>query len=144
MRRCLTDRVLAALALLGLLSCTKYDAYRPDTRANRRMFARHVGFAVPSGVTDLYCYADELGADVSYQLGFTTDSATVQRIVSAQALTQRDPEFGIGIGRELPWWKPDDLRALVPYWKQNPDGDYFWFLWYNPATKRAWFLEYST
>jgi hypothetical protein len=144
MRRHRPSRLLAALVVLLLVSCTRYDAYRADTRANRRMFARHVGFAVPPTVTGLYCYADEIGADVTYQYGFTTDSATIERIVSALALKQSPPGFDVGFGRELPWWKRDDFKALVPYWKQSPENNYFWFLCYDRATRRAWLLEYST
>jgi hypothetical protein len=107
------------------------------------MFARHIGFEVPPAVSGLYCYADEIGVDVTYQLAFTADSATVERVVAALSLKQGQPGFVVGIGRELPWWQPEDHAALVPYWRQTSDGGYFWFLWYDRVSQRVWLLEYS-
>ncbi|MBN1485174.1 MAG: hypothetical protein JXA37_10660 [Chloroflexia bacterium] len=37
----------------------------------------------------------------------------------------------------------EEANRLTPYWKSNAQEDYYHFLWYNPSTQRAYYLEYS-
>ena len=59
---------------------TDYDYDQPDTAANREGFAQHFGFPALASVSDLYFYADELGADVTFQFGFVTDQETTSHL----------------------------------------------------------------
>ncbi len=43
----------------------------------------------------------------------------------------------------FPWWNEQDIATLTPYWKTNADKDHYWYLWYDPVTQRAYFLEFS-
>jgi hypothetical protein len=134
---------VAAVIVLTLGACTEYDHDQPDTPANREGFERHFGFSVPASVTDLYYFADELGADVKYQLGFKADQETVDRIVAELDLVQTEPEFQVGVAQELEWWHEDRIEGLMPYWKSNRDADYFWFLWFDPVSQRVYYIEFS-
>lgn len=131
------------LGMLLLSACTDYDYDQPDTPANRAGFERHFGFEAPESVSDLYYYADELGADVTYQLGFTVDRATVDRIVAELDLMQGEIVFNATFAREFDWWNVDTVEALTPYGWRNDDEDYYRFLWYDPAARRVYYLEYS-
>ncbi len=133
---------IAALAL-ALNGCTDYDFDEPDTPSNRKGFERHFGFAVPASVSDLYYFADELGADVKYQMGFKTDQETIDRIASALSLVQKEPESHVRLAREFDWWDQDVTETLTPYWKSNQDDDYYWYLWFNPIQQRAYYIEFS-
>jgi hypothetical protein len=124
-------------------ACTDYDFDQPDTDANRAGFERHFGFAPPPSVSDLYYYADELGADVKYQLGFRADEGTIDTIVAELELVQEEPEYEVRLARDLDWWHDDVIRTLTPYWRSDPDSDYYRFLWYDPAGRRAYYLEFS-
>jgi hypothetical protein len=133
-----------AVVVLTFSACTDYDFDQPDTPANREGFERHFGFPVPASVSDVYYFADELGADVVYQLGFVADQETIERIVSELELAQGEPAFDcIGLVPEFDWWKTDAVEGLTPYWKSNQDGDYYWFLWFEPGGQRAYYIEFS-
>jgi hypothetical protein len=135
---------ILVVALIGVICCTPYDYDKPDTPANQKGFERHFGFAVPETVSDLYYFADELGADVTYRLGFKADQKTIDKIVSDLHLIQDEPELvGPRLVYEFPWWDEEDIGNLTPYWKSNSKKDYYWLLWYNPATERAYYIEFS-
>jgi hypothetical protein len=123
---------------------TDYDFDQPNTHANQVGFERHFGFSMPASVSDLYYFADELGADVKYQLGFTADQGTVERIVAALDLVQREPKLDCtGLIREFDWWSEDAVVGITPYWKSNRDGDYYWLLWFDPSSQKVYYLEFS-
>jgi hypothetical protein len=135
---------ILVVTLIGAFCCTNYDHDKPNTSANQKGFERHFGFTVPDSVTDLYYFADELGVDVTYRLGFKADQETIDKIVSGLRLTQGEPELvGPSLGYEFPWWDEQDIGNLTPYWKSNQKKDYYWLLWYNPASQRAYYVEFS-
>ncbi len=143
-----SSRVLGVIVLLcaALLACgTEYDYDVPDTAANRDGFERHFGFAAPANVTDLYYFADELGADVKYQLGFEAGPETVADIVATLNLTQSDSTkaHGLNLAYDFPWWDGEDIQRATLYQKTNAEEDYWWELWYSEATGRVYYLEYS-
>ena len=133
-----------ALAVL-LIACTAYDHDVPDTQANREGFARHFDVAPPSDVTNLYYFADELGADANYQLGFEATPETVDRIVEALDLnpSPEAQEQGLGLAYDMPWWDETEIAQATHYRKSTAEEDYFWALWYHEATGRVYYLEYS-
>jgi len=134
--------VLTALFLIA--ACTAYDQDVPDTEANRAGFERHFGFAPPSDVTGLYYFADELGADVLYQLSFDAAPETIARIATTLNLETASADRGTPeLAYTFPWWDTDDLERTTLYRKTNDTEDYIWQLWYNPGTQQAYYLEYS-
>ena len=135
--------LLLLAALVMLAACTSYTHDQPDTLPNIAGFESHFGFAPPPDVSELYYYADELGSDYTYQLGFRAEPATVEHIVAQLELEQEQPALSQFIAREFPWWQASDLKPLTPYWKKNQKGSHYWFLWYAADTKQVWFLEFS-
>jgi hypothetical protein len=129
--------------VLLLSACTNYDYDQADTPANQAGFERHFGFPTPTSVTDLYYFADELGTDVLYQLGFKTDPETIEKIVAELDLIQQEPDLQTNLARDFDWWDNTVIENLTPYWKHNTDNDYFWFLWYDPDNQQAYYIEYS-
>jgi len=139
----LTRIGLIVIIVFSVYACTRYDYDQPDTFANQAGFKRHFGFPVPASVTDLYYFADELGADVKYQLGFVADHEAVEKIVTALNLVQREPDFSSSIAQEFDWWDADVIDGLTPYWKRSSDEDYYWLLWYDTGSQRVYYIEYS-
>jgi hypothetical protein len=91
----------------------------------------------------LYYFADEWLVDEMYQLGFTADQETIEKIISNLGLKQGELGTTVGLAYEFSWWDEEDVDNLTPYWKSNQDEDYYWYLWYNPESQRAYYIEYS-
>ena len=128
-----------------LSSCTNYDVETADTPTNRKGFENHFGFAPDSTVTNVYYYADELGADVRYQLSFQCPKTTVDKIItelSLKSVLPNQAESLLDPRDDLPWWKPDsiDNRNL---WIKEREDEYYWQLWYSEKDGKAFYLEHS-
>ncbi|MFP6872133.1 MAG: hypothetical protein VCA55_01375 [Verrucomicrobiales bacterium] len=139
--------ILSIALFAGMIfsSCTRYDLDRADTEANRRGFEQHFGFVPPGSVTGVYYYADELGIDVSYQLSFKCQRATVERIIRDLSLRPVPPgrvERLLDPRDDLPWWQPGaiDGRDL---WIREEEQHYHRQLWYSERDQMAFYLEYS-
>ncbi len=136
---------LVMLTVLACLSsCTHYDVETADTPANRKGFENHLGFVPDQNVTGVYYYADELGADVQYQLSFRCPKSTIERIVEKLALEPVTPERAgelLDPRDDLDWWKPDSVTDL-PLWGKEEEG-YYWQLWYSEEDNRAFYQEFS-
>lgn len=131
--------------LTTLAACTDYDHDIPDTAANLAGFERHFDFVVPSDVTDVFYFADEMGADVLYQLGFEAAPGTVERIVKALDLAPAagGQEMGVGLAYDFPWWDEKDFQQAALYQKANDNQDYWRELWYSETPGRVYYLEFS-
>jgi len=138
--------IVSVLVLGGLLSsCTHYDVETADTPDNHKGFESHFGFAPDNTVINVYYYADELGADVRYQLSFQCPKATVDKIITELSLKSVLPDQAESLldpRDDLPWWKPDsiDNRDL---WIKEKENEYYWQLWYSEKDGKAFYLEYS-
>ena len=136
--------IVFIILLATLVACTDYDHDVPDTATNLKGFERHFGFEAPPDVTDVYYFADEMGADVLYQLGFEAGPETVARIVNGLDLKRSDSAGpNPNLGYEFPWWDAQDVQHATLYWKSNEGQDYWWALWYSAPTQRVYYLEYS-
>jgi hypothetical protein len=84
-----------------------------------------------------------MGADVVYQMGFKTNQETIEKIVTELNLIQEETDLHNNLARDFDWWDENVIAGLLPYWKSTPEKDYYWFLWYDPISQRAYYLEYS-
>ena len=134
---------LTVLCLLTLCGCTRYNQDKADTPANQKGFARRLGQPPTADVKGIYFYADEMGADCSYQFRFECSQKTHDSLVQSLSLTNTTKLEGHLPGSAFPWWNARDIDTLPVHWKINAKGDYYWFLWYDVAKSEAFFLEYS-
>ena len=120
-----------------------YTTDKPDTSENQKGFEVHFGFPPPADVTELYYYADTLGIDGTYQLGFKAEPATIEKIITENSLQPADdcppPTFAV----EFTWWKNADLEALESCWVGGVEGKTATYLWYDEKTRQAWYLDYD-
>ena len=120
----------------------QYDVGLADTSSNRAGLKRHLGFAPPDAVTDVYYYADALGADATYQLTFRLDQSTLEKIVEGLELTQREPEI-LPDGREFEWWDAEEIKHFPLHWKKDEQKELYCYLWHDAKSGRAFYLEFT-
>ncbi|MCK5116663.1 MAG: hypothetical protein KAR44_08685 [Candidatus Aegiribacteria sp.] len=126
-----------------LCGCTAYDVDTPDTAANRKGFERHLMLAPTDAVSQVYYYADEMGADVRYQLSFKCDKTTIDQIVTGLSLSQAPAEYnGLAPRDDLKWWKSDSIKGRT-LWVRERTDEYYWELWYSENDSVAYYHEYS-
>lgn len=129
---------------LLLAACTDYDVGTADTPANRKGFAKHIGFEPGSDVTNVYYYADELGADVRYQLSFQCPKQVAEKIIETLSLQPNPPKYnGLDPREDLEWWTPDSTEELPMWIKESEDDQYCWVFWYSKEDGRCYYHEYS-
>jgi hypothetical protein len=129
--------------LFSLCGFTNYNHDKADTLANKKGYARHLGQQPSGEVKGIYFYADQLGADCSYQLRFECSQKTHDELVHSLGLTHAVKQDGHLRGRDFSWWNAKAIDGLPAHWKVNPEGNYYWFLWLDSAKGEAFFLEYS-
>ena len=135
---------LISLLLLQTGCFSDYDHDVPDTEANLEGFRRHFRFEPDQGVDGVFYYADELGADPLYQIGFNGDREVVSRIIDSLGLQPGD-RTGISQvqGREFHWFRNSELSGMEIYSSVSSGGDLFRYLWYDPTSMRVRYLEYG-
>ena len=136
--------LLLSLVLL-LPGCTDYDVDTADTPANRKGFAERLGFDPGGDVTGVYFYADELGADVRFQLSFHCPKEIAEKIIGDLSLQPKPDDYlGLDPRADLKWWQPDSTEALPMWIKKSQDGQRHWEFWYSEEDGRSFYHEYST
>lgn len=129
---------------LGDKIISHYDAYKPDTRFNKKRFQEFFGFVPTADVKELYCHADELSIDHSYQFSFICDTSTVTKIINGLKLAKADEpdNFGSGLWRSFPWWDSTSITTLKPYFRKG-DHETYWYLWYDHTKGKAYYFEFD-
>ena len=121
----------------------QFDHDRPDTDANKAGFRRHFNFSAPATVTNLYYWADGLGADIKYQLGFTAGQETIDRIVAELHLEKNDLDSSALFSHDFDWWSMDEIESLPVFSKKVDGKDYYKYLMYDSESRHAYYLEFS-
>ena len=137
------ESVLKAwLTLVCALVGSRVDADKADTAANIRFFRRRFGFPPGRAYTGIVCLADELGADVWYQLVCTCDGAAMRRLVRALGLQSAPAEALLAKPREMPPGWPAGVTKDLPAWSRQEFRRYR-TLWFSEQQGRLYYLEYT-
>ena len=132
----------ACLTLVCALVGTRVDPDKADTPANIRFFRRRFGLPPGQAYTGIVCLADELGADVWYQLVCTCDAATMRRLVQALSMQSAPAGSLPATPREMaPWWSAG-VTSDLPAWTRQ-EFRCFRTLWYSEPERRLYYLEYT-
>jgi hypothetical protein len=129
---------------LGDKVIANYDAYKPDTRFNKKRFQEFFGFAPTADVKEIYCHADEMGIDHDYQFSFSCDTGTVVKIAGSLKLTKasKPDNFSSGLWHSFPWWDSTTIINLKPYFKKS-EHETYWYLWYDKSKQKAYYFEFD-
>jgi hypothetical protein len=129
---------------LGDKIIARFDSDQPDTRFNKKRFSEFFGFQPTADVKDLYCYGDGLGIDSKYQFSFSSNTVTIDTIVSRLQLTKKEAPDNIsrGLWTSFPWWDSAKIVTIKPYYKGG-EHDLHIFLWVDSIKHKAYFIEYD-
>lgn len=121
-----------------------YDAYKPDTKANKKRFKEFLGVEPTADVKNIVCIDDAIGIDATYKFSFQCDDSTIKKIAAKLLLvkTEKDNVTGLNLGPEVPWWDVGRIMNLEPYWKKG-EHETYWYLWFDKIDKQAWFLTFD-
>jgi len=121
-----------------------FDAYKPDTKANKKRFKDFLGIEPTTDVRNILCVDDVMGIDATYKFTFKCEDTTISKIIACLQLTKttNDNVTGISFGPKVDWWDEIELSTLTPYWKKG-EHETYWYLWYDKAGKQAWFLTFD-
>ena len=134
--------IKAWLTLLCALVGTRVDADKADTAANIRFFRRRFGVPPGQAYTGIVCLANELGADVWYQLVCTCDGTAMRRLVQALGLQPAPAESLAATPREMPPGWPAGVTTDLPAWSRQEFRRYR-TLWFSEQQGRLYYLEYT-
>ena len=123
---------------------TPFNAYTPDTKANKKRFQEFFGFEPGTDVKNLYCLDDAIGIDAGYYFAFTCHDSTRQKIVDSLDLHPDKSNMGFGGGlfsQPTKWWDTTAIAKLRPYARIK--GNLYWYLWYDQPTGKAYFFTFN-
>ncbi len=121
-----------------------FDYQTPDTKNNIFHYENLIHVDITPDVTNLYTYGDEIGIDASYYLAFECNPETAQAIIDSNDM-QSDC-FNITIlnnGFKMSWWDLQEIKTLPQFCWSNDNETYFKHFWYDPQTKRAFFMDFD-
>ncbi|HSY61401.1 MAG TPA: hypothetical protein VK796_05965 [Cytophaga sp.] len=121
------------------------DEDKPDTFANKQFFKDMLDMDVPEGVTELYCYSNNVGLDGSSQMKFQCDSNTVHTIAEHMGLSKANAidNAPYGIWTQLPGWDIERIQTIVPFVKKDESRRMYWYLWYDQKNQTAYYIYFD-
>ncbi len=122
----------------------KFDAYKADTKHNKKRFKEYLEVDLTQDINEIYCYADFLGIDYKVLFSFNCDSATIKKIVDKKGLklSESDKDNGFAFIDEFDWWDEQKISTLKPY-VEGVEYEYWKYLWYDSENGKAYYLEFS-
>jgi len=141
------DKILVTVILTMSFSCgridRKFDSKNPDTESNKKRFEEFFNFYPSPDVKNIYCFADELAFDHSYQFSFNCDKSTINKIVSELklSLAYEPNNYSEYLQREFFWWDRECVKEIPPYFKE--DDRNYWFLWYDTTNNKAYYIAFD-
>jgi hypothetical protein len=121
------------------------DSDKPDTFANKQFFKDLLDMDLPQGVTELYCYSNNIGLDGSSQMKFHCDSNTMHAIVKHMGLNKAASidNAPYGIWTQLPKWNIERIQTIVPFVKKDAERRLYWYLWYDDKNQTAYYIYFD-
>jgi len=123
-----------------------FNAYTPDTKANKKRFREFFGFTPGPDVSSLYCLNDDMFLAATYYFAFRCQDSTSKKIIDTKHLRQITDLRYFGGGMflaPLPWWDTTTLQTIKPFAKVVDSENVHWYFWYDRATARAFFFTYT-
>ena len=118
----------------------KFDTDKPDTDNNKAQFKKFINVPITPDIKNIYAYGDAKGADRKYQFSFNCDITTVNSIIKRLnlKLDKDEDTYNNGEWESFPWWDQSFVVNNAPYYRVINEG-ILSYLWYNTATKKAYF-----
>jgi hypothetical protein len=122
----------------------QFDAYTPDTKFNKERFAEFIQVPLTPDVTNIYCFADNIGIDADYQFSFQCDTNTVKRIIAKHQLKPDagNNDFAAGLQSDFKWWDKKKIASL-PLYSWQGEHEYHKYFWYDKTAQQAYFFDFD-
>lgn len=120
-----------------------FDSQTPDTKYNQQRFKHFAQVDITPDVKNIYCSADRIGIDATFQFSFNCNSQTAQRIIAANKLVAADSTVSgqNAIGIEYNWWNIAHINSMPRYYRI--ENDWHRYFWYDTASSTAWLLDFD-
>jgi len=119
-----------------------FDAYKPDTKFNKKRFKDFLQVELTDDIKNIYCFGDAIGIDAYYLFSFNCDTATVRKIIEKhQFKLDTIANRTFGFQDDFEWWDKKKIEKLDLYtW----EGDrYFKHFWYDSTEQKAYYFDYD-
>ncbi len=121
-----------------------FDAYKADTKFNKKRFHDFLKVEITPDVKNIYCHDDAIGIDADYQFGFNCNDSTAQRIIRKHQLKLDllTEDNGFGLQDDFDWWDKKKIEKLDLYSWTN-GNQYFKYFWYDSKEQKAYFFDFD-
>jgi hypothetical protein len=122
----------------------QFDAYKADSKFNKERFKEFIQIEQGSDIKNIYCYADNIGIDASFQFAFSCDSTSAQKIIDKHHLVAATKASldSYGLQKEFDWWKITRIKSL-PLYTHEDEHQYYQYFWYDKANKQGYYLDFD-
>ncbi len=99
---------------------------------------------VTNDINTIYAYGDFSGADYKILIAFRCEFATICKIVLQKdlKLSGHRRDTGLLFSDQFHWWDKNVIETVQPHTKIEKSGDRL-YLWYDKATGRGYFQQFS-
>lgn len=122
----------------------RFDAFHPDTKANKKRFDEFIKIQRTADIRQIYCYDDAIGIDADYMFSFHCSPKSAKKIIQQHHLIP-DPsssDFASGLQDDFPWWNKEKIATLERFsWKG--EHEYFKYFWYDSLEKKGYFFDFD-
>lgn len=119
------------------------DNDEPDTKANQLFFQRHFEMEIPKDIRNLYCQEYFGILDGSQEMVFECAPETFDKLVlklKLEYVGKKNESVGSLLKKNK-----KEIDNLPAYYRKPIKNNYCYHcLWYNKASKQAFFLSYDT
>lgn len=121
-----------------------FDAYKADTKYNKKRFKDFLKVDLTPDITNIYCFDDAVGIDADYQFAFNCNDSTAQRIIRTHAMTldTEDTDFAFGLQNDFKWWDKKKIEKL-PLYSWTDGEQYFQYFWYDKKEQKAYYFDFD-
>lgn len=123
----------------------QFDAYEADTENNKARFKEFLQVEISPDIKNIYCHADEMGIDASYQFGFHCNRHTVSKILEQHELQpnlETQTLDSRGVEDSFSWWDPS-VVATLPKYTWEGENNFYKYFWYDSTAQSAYYLEFD-
>ena len=120
-----------------------FDAYKPDTKFNKKRFKNFLQVELTYDIKNIYCFDNAIGIDACYQFSFNCDTATVRKIIEKHQLKlDTISDYMFGLQYDFEWWDKKKIENLDLYsWAD--DRRYFKYFWYDKTEQKAYYFDFD-
>jgi len=122
----------------------RFDAYKADTKFNKKRFNDFLQVNLTEDIKNIYCFEDVIGIDADYMFSFNCDSITENKIIEKHKLKldKTTTDYAFGLQNDFEWWDKNKIKKLDLYSWQG-DHQLYKYFWYDRKEQKAYYFEFD-